>query len=121
MRLLSTLLTVARAVAAVVIAAPATNTALKISQITEPASKYNLTTAAESAGCPKATRYACGQYMLEDGTRQDFVSQVYKCIPRDQFICNTFKYEPFHPTKPGQSGNMIAAKVDPGCTCTFYR
>jgi hypothetical protein len=71
------------AIAAVAIAAPASNTTLEISQITEPASKYNVTAAAESANCPKATRYACGQYMLEDGTRQDFVSQV-RAIPSYQ-------------------------------------
>ncbi|KAH4986573.1 hypothetical protein HBI24_000770 [Parastagonospora nodorum] len=76
--------------------------------------------AAEAADCPKASRYACGQYMLRDGTRQDFVSQVYKCIPRDQFMCNIFKYEQFDPNHPNAPDRMIAAKVDPGCTCTFY-
>jgi hypothetical protein len=70
--------------------------------------------------CPKPSRYSCGEYMLEDGTRQDFVSQVYDCIPADQFTCNTFKYAPFNPTNPGQDSVMVAAKVDFGCTCTFY-
>lgn len=74
----------------------------------------------EVADCPKASRYACGQYMLSDGTRQDFVSQVYKCIPRDRFMCNIFKYEQFDPNHPNAPDHMIAAKVDPGCTCTFY-
>jgi hypothetical protein len=82
--------------------------------------KLAVATAAEGADCPKANRYACGQYMLEDGTRQDFVSQVYDCIPREQFTCNIFKYAPFNPTNASQPGAMIAAKVDPGCTCTFY-
>jgi hypothetical protein len=81
----------------------------------------NTVVPAEAANCPKPTRYGCGQYMLEDGTRQDFESQVYKCLPPDQFICQHFTYAPFNPTHPGEAGYMIGAKVDPGCTCTFYR
>jgi hypothetical protein len=72
------------------------------------------------ANCPKASRNACGQYMLEDGTRQDFESQVFKCVPRDEFHCNYFNYAKFDPFNPGKRSHMIGAKVDPGCTCTFY-
>jgi hypothetical protein len=80
----------------------------------------NATVASFAKDCLKPTRYSCGEYMLEDSTRQDFVSQVYNCIPAGQFTCNTFKYAPFNPTNPGQESIMVAAKVDPGCTCTFY-
>jgi hypothetical protein len=109
---LTTLLAVA--VAAVVFAAPASSS-VAVSNVND-----NTFARADAANCPKASRYACGQYMLEDGTRQDFESQVYKCIPHDQFICQPFKYSSFNPTNPGQSSHMIAAKVDPGCTCFFY-
>jgi hypothetical protein len=80
----------------------------------------NATAAAAVNDCPKPSRYSCGEYMLEDGTRQDFVSQVYNCIPAEKFMCNTFKYAPFNPTNAGQDSTMIAAKVDPGCSCTLY-
>jgi hypothetical protein len=85
--------------------------------VTETASIF---TRSDAANCPKATRNACGQYMLEDGTRQDFESQVFKCIPRDKFHCNYFNYAKFDPFNPGKRSHMIGAKVDPGCTCTFY-
>lgn len=73
-----------------------------------------------SANREKPTRYGCGQYMLEDGTRQDFVSHVYKCMPRDKMQCNLFEYAPYSPNHPGEKSKMIAAKVDPGCTCHFF-
>jgi hypothetical protein len=113
MRFLTTLL--ALATAAIVLTAPASNS-VAVSNVNN-----DLFARFEAAHCPKASRYACGQYMLEDGTRQDFESQVYKCIPHDQFICQPFKYSLINPTNPGQSSHMIAAKVDPGCTCFFYR
>ncbi|KAL5114698.1 hypothetical protein ACEQ8H_007432 [Pleosporales sp. CAS-2024a] len=84
-----------------------------------PASNLNEKLAVAS-DCPKATRYACGEYKLQDGSTQDFVSQVYQCIPRGQFICHKFEYAAYSPTHAGEYAPMIAAKVDPGCTCTFY-
>jgi hypothetical protein len=96
--------------AALVLAAPAVTEAASVSVFAR----------SDVANCPKASRNACGQYMLEDGTRQDFESQVYKCIPRDEFHCNYFNYAKFDPFNPGKRSHMIAAKVDPGCTCTFY-
>jgi hypothetical protein len=73
-----------------------------------------------SGDCEKSTRYACGQYQLADGTRQDFFSQVYACHPRDKFTCNKVAYQASNPTHAGEASYMVAAKVDPGCSCTFY-
>jgi hypothetical protein len=107
MRLFNILLTLA--VSAVVLAAPAVGV-----------TSNNLLARSDSATCPKATRNACGSYMLADGTRQDFESQVFKCQPRDEFHCNYFEYAKFDPFNPGKRSFMVGAKVDPGCTCTFY-
>ena len=121
------LLTILAAMAVAAIAAPATESAIDHPNISEfTPNTFNgflpinpdLTT--DAANCEKPTRYGCGQYMLEDGTRQDFVSQVYKCLPRNQMICNHFQYAPYNPTHPGEQSKMIAAKVDPGCTCYFF-
>jgi hypothetical protein len=114
MRFLKVLALLVAATVTVVLAAPTSSSSLQVSNVTDTSS------AAEAINCPKATRYACGQYMLEDGIRQDFVSQVYKCIPRDEFHCNYFHYSPYNPSNPDKPSHMIAAKVDPGCTCAFY-
>lgn len=66
----------------------------------------------------RATRFSCGQYKFDDGTVQEFYSQVWAGYPADEMICRWFKYE-FH-DKKGQQGKMVAAKVDEGCTCFFY-
>jgi hypothetical protein len=144
MRFVNTLLAVAMAMATVVTAVPTSsnttvssvnsNTTITVVHITTEVSVFDpkdgvsgieadgtLLVEADNAGCPRATRYACGQYMLADGTRQDFVSQVFNCIARDKFICQKFDYQLSHPTHPGEASYMVAAKIDPGCTCTFYR
>ena len=63
-------------------------------------------------------RFTCGQYKFDDGTVQDFYSQVWAGLPADEMICRLFKYE--FRDKKGQEGKMVAAKVDKGCTCFFY-
>ncbi|KZM22901.1 hypothetical protein ST47_g5967 [Ascochyta rabiei] len=65
-----------------------------------------------------APRFSCGQYKFNDGTVQEFYSQVWANIPADQMVCRFFKYE--FRGKKGQEGTMVAAKVDAGCTCFFY-
>jgi hypothetical protein len=106
MRFFSILLTLA--VSAIVLAAPAV-------EVTS-----NNLARSDGATCPKATRNACGSYMLADGTRQDFESQVFKCQRRDEFHCNYFEYAKFDPFNTSKRSFMVGAKVDPGCTCTFY-
>ncbi|KAH7388664.1 hypothetical protein BKA66DRAFT_568989 [Pyrenochaeta sp. MPI-SDFR-AT-0127] len=73
-----------------------------------------------SGNMASASRYSCGQYKFEDGWTQNFVSQVWAGRPRDELICHSMNYERTHSTKGGQAGRMIAAKVDPGCTCFLY-
>lgn len=63
-------------------------------------------------------RFSCGQYKFDDGTVQEFYSQVWAGLPANQMICRHFKYE--FRDKKGQEGKMVAAKVDSGCTCFFY-
>ncbi|KAF1915296.1 hypothetical protein BDU57DRAFT_518197 [Ampelomyces quisqualis] len=70
MRFITTILAVALSSAAVVLAASTT----AVSSAMVPAVNTTVNTAASN--CGKSTRYACGQYMLADGSRQDFVSQV---------------------------------------------
>ncbi|KAJ8107614.1 hypothetical protein OPT61_g8741 [Boeremia exigua] len=65
-----------------------------------------------------STRFTCGQYKFNDGTVQEFYSQVWAGLPAEQMICHQFKYE--FRDKKGQDGAMVAAKVDLGCTCFFY-
>ncbi|XPS98274.1 hypothetical protein M3J09_007482 [Ascochyta lentis] len=62
--------------------------------------------------------FSCGQYKFDDGTVQEFYSQVWAGIPADRMVCRYFKYE--FRGKKGQEGTMVAAKVDAGCTCFFY-
>lgn len=63
-------------------------------------------------------RFSCGQYKFDDGTVQEFYSQVWAGIPADRMVCRYLKYE--FGNKKGQEGTMVAAKVDLGCTCFFY-
>lgn len=65
-----------------------------------------------------SSRFTCGQYKFDDGTVQEFYSQVWAGYPADEMICRYFKYE--FRDKKGQEGKMVAAKVDKGCTCFFY-
>ncbi|CAO2650678.1 Nn.00g019700.m01.CDS01 [Neocucurbitaria sp. VM-36] len=66
------------------------------------------------------SRSSCGKYKFDDGWVQAFYSQVWAGRPRDQLICHSLNYEFTHSTKKNQAGKMVAAKVDPGCTCFFY-
>ncbi|OAK99038.1 hypothetical protein IQ06DRAFT_225183 [Phaeosphaeriaceae sp. SRC1lsM3a] len=75
---------------------------------------------ADAKECPKTNRYACGSYMLEDGTRQDFVNQAWNCVDGADPICGKFDYAVYNPTHPGEESFMVAAKVDVDCRCTFY-
>ena len=65
-----------------------------------------------------ASRFSCGQYKFQDGTVQEFYSQVWAGLPANEMVCRYFKYE--FRDKKGQEGTMVAAKVDLGCTCFFY-
>lgn len=65
-----------------------------------------------------ASRFSCGQYKFDDGTVQEFYSQVWAGLPADRMICRHFKYE--FRDKKGQEGKIVDAKVDLGCTCFFY-
>jgi hypothetical protein len=66
----------------------------------------------------RAARFTCGQYKFDDGTVQEFYSQVWAGYPATEMICRWFKYE--FRDKKGQAGRMVSAKVDKGCTCFFY-
>jgi hypothetical protein len=65
-----------------------------------------------------ASRFSCGQCRFDDGTVQEFYSQVWVGLPADQMVCRFFKYE--FRDKKGQEGKFVVAKVDAGCTCFFY-
>jgi hypothetical protein len=120
MRFFNTFIIVAVAMTAFVVAAPST-TAVSNTATSNFNANNALLARTEDGTCPHAKRHTCGQYMLEDGTRQDFVSQVFNCIPREQFICHKFDYQTAKPTHPGETNHMVAAKIEPGCECWFYR
>jgi hypothetical protein len=64
-------------------------------------------------------RFSCGQYKLSPGgVVQEFYSQVWAGLPADVPLCRYLKFE--FGNKKGQMGNIVAAKVDYGCTCFFY-
>ncbi|KAL6708399.1 hypothetical protein ACN47E_002662 [Coniothyrium glycines] len=67
-----------------------------------------------------SSRYRCGSMKFDDGTTQDMVSQVWGGRPSDEIVCHPIKYTRARPDKGGQWANMVAAKIDNGCTCYFY-
>lgn len=67
-----------------------------------------------------ASRYRCGSLKFDDGTTQDMVSQVWSGRPFGEIHCNPIKYTRARKDKGGQDANMVAAKIDNGCTCYFY-
>jgi hypothetical protein len=97
-----------------VYAAPTEERALVVPTILNPEAP----TYSAVEGNADASRFSCGQYKFDDGTVQEFYSQVWAGHPADQRICRFFKYE--FRNKKGQDGKMVAAKVDAGCTCFFY-
>jgi hypothetical protein len=122
MRFLSTLLVIAMAI--LVSTAPlegssVTNTTISVPAVTFMSGDTQFTPPDAGNVTKSSPRFSCGQYKLASGgIVQEFYSQVWAGLPADIPLCRFLKFE--FGDRKGQMGNMIAAKVDYGCTCFFY-
>jgi hypothetical protein len=122
MRFLSTLLVIAMAIhvsAAPLEGGSVTNASIAVPTITSMSGDTQFTPPNAADITKSSPRFSCGQYKLsQGGVIQEFYSQVWAGLPADVPLCRFLKFE--FRDKKGQMGNIVAAKVDYGCTCFFY-
>jgi hypothetical protein len=122
MRFLSTLLVIAMAMfigAAPLEGSSVTNTSIAVPTITSITGDTQFTPPDATDVTKSSPRFSCGQYKLAPGgVVQEFYSQIWAGLPADVPLCRFLKFE--FGDRKSQMGNIIAAKVDYGCTCFFY-
>jgi hypothetical protein len=122
MRFLSTLLVIAMAMfisAAPLEGSSVTNTSIAVPTIASITGDTRFTSPGAADVTKSSPRFSCGQYKLAPGgIVQEFYSQIWAGLPADVPLCRFLKFE--FGDRKGQMGNIIAAKVDYGCTCFFY-
>jgi hypothetical protein len=122
MRFLSTFLVITMAIlvsAAPLEESPVMNTSTAVPATTSISGDTQFTPPDAADFTKSSPRFSCGQYKLSPGgVVQEFYSQVWAGLPADVPLCRFLKFE--FGEKKGQMGNIIAAKVDYGCTCFFY-
>lgn len=81
----------------------------------------NFSSLEAQTGGVASSRYRCGSFKFDDNTTQDMVSQAWNNRPVQERYCRPIKYSLARVDgKAGKDANMVAAKIDKGCTCFFY-